>query len=126
MAIQELSTWSEVENFSSPDDLPQRRTLYVDEFMDAILRQVSPSALQLNPILRLISLHSLPSTGTPVLHPDALPLESNTIYAEGQTITETDNYNLFCLYGATLPDLTGEAPAGFKYVFRDNNLPFIP
>jgi len=127
MAIPDLKIFAEVLNYSSPDDeLSQRRDLYGDEFSDGLPRQVSPSVLQLDQILNLLSISALPSFGVPVLHPDTLPLESNTIYAEGQTITETNNHVLYSLYGGTLPDLSGDAPTGFRYVFRDNNYAYTP
>ena len=126
MAIQELDIWAKIESLTSPDNLTQRRDLYDDEFLDGWLRQVSPSALQLNQLLYLLSTTANPSFSLPTLYPTSLPLQDNMLECTGQSINVIDNYNLFCQYGDTLPNLVGEAPAGFTYVVRNNTNVYVP
>lgn len=126
MAIQDLKVWAETLLQTSPDNITQRMDLSDDEFRDGLLRRVTFDNPQINQLGYLLSLAAAPALGAPFLIYDGAPVPSNAIVAEGQSITEQDNFILYCAYGDTLPDLTGEGPTGFTYYFRDNNEPYIP
>ena len=118
MADQPLKTWASELVIDNASAAPQRRPLRDEEFQTGLLRLMSLSAQQLNQLLYLLTINSKSNPSVPELWPTAQPIPDESLEMDGQTITAADYPNAFAVYGATLPDITGSAPAGFTYIIR--------
>jgi hypothetical protein len=118
MADQALKIWANTINIDSLTNAPQRREISDEEFQDGWLRNANISAQQLNSMFFLLSLYSNPFASAPVLYPDSLAIPDEALELNGQSITEATYPNAYSIYGASLPDLTGDAPTGFTYIIR--------
>jgi len=96
----------------------QRKDLSGEEFRDGWLYKQSISAQQFNQMQYLLSLWSNPQSNAPSLFPSASPIPDIALEMNGQAILEVDYPNAFSVYGATLPDITADAPTGFTYIIR--------
>ena len=117
MATQQLKIWAEQLTIDGLSNAPQRKELSTEEFLDGWLRNDSISAQQLNTILHLLTMYSSPFLSTAYCVPST-PIPEGSLELNGQAITEVDYPNAYAAYGATLPDITSEAPTGFTYVIR--------
>lgn len=73
---------------------------------------------ELNTLLYLLTTYASPSPLAPTLWPTSATVPTLALELDGRTITEQDYPNAYNLYGATLPDLTADAPTGFTYIIR--------
>lgn len=114
----DLKIWAEEINNDVVTGTDQRRSLNTEEFRDGILRGVTFTNQQYNSLMYLLTLHSNPFHLSPYLYPSAATLPASSLEMNGQAIALVDYPELGSLYGATLPDLTLDAPTGFTYIVR--------
>jgi hypothetical protein len=116
---QELKVWAKNSVIDGVTNVSQLKTLGTEEFDEGWLRGSSVSAQQLNTILRLLTIWSPPAPNCASLYPTGVTLPSTALECNGSTaIVEADAPNAYDLYGATTPDLSASAPAGFRYIIR--------
>lgn len=114
---QELLIWSESLRTDGVTGRQQRRSLSPTEFNNGVLYGQTLSTQQLNQILYLLTVHANPSPAVPVLFPDTAAIPDVALEMNGQAISPT--YEILSeVYGANLPDITGDAPTGFTYIVR--------
>ena len=119
MIDQELKVWAENAVIDGVTNVSQLKVLQTEEFDEGWLRGSSVSAQQLNTILRLITIWSDPAPNCASLYPTGGALPSTALECDGATtIVQADAPNAYDLYGATTPNLTAAAPAGFRYIIR--------
>ena len=118
MASQELKVWSEELVVDGLTNITQRRDLLDEEFLNGWLRKMSISSQQLNQLFYLLSIHANPFPNAPVPYPTSLGIPDTALEMNGQAILEADYPNAFSIYGATLTDITADAPTGFTYIIR--------
>ena len=114
---QQLRIWAETLDTDNVTQNQQRRSLTTTEFKNGVLYGQTLSTQKLNQILYLLSVYANPSPAVPVLFPDTQAIPNVALEMNGQAIN-IDYEILRDIYGATLPDLTGDAPTGFTYIVR--------
>ena len=115
--LQSLKVWAKTLSLDDIYKNYQRRTLDSEEWEFGWLRNVGLSAPQLNSLFFLLTSHSNPVTCSPYLHLKSKPIPEEALEM-GSSITQSEYPALFEYYGATLPDIKGEAPTGFTYIVR--------
>ena len=117
---QELKIYADELNTDGVTGIDQRRDILDEEFRDGLLRGDTASAQIWNSILNLLTLASAPHPTCIYAIPTTQITPSIALDMNGTAINSNDNPNLFEVYGATLPNITAEAPTGFKYIVRNS------
>lgn len=119
MAEDNLKIWCNTTVTDGVTNTDNKRTLLDEEYLNGWLRNGTVSIQQLNSLFFGLTLSSSPYTNSPYLMSDGVTTPSTAYDMDGTvTLTSTDAPNLYEIYGATLPDLSGDAPTGHKYVIR--------
>lgn len=120
MSLQVLKRWASELIVDTLQGNSQRRPLIEEEFLEGWGRNFGVSNQQMNQLMFLLTSHAPPVSTVPYLNYDIVPLNSETLKMEGQTLTEEEYPQLFSYYGSSLPDIntTDPAPTGFSWVVR--------
>ncbi|AUR91511.1 hypothetical protein NVP1161O_069 [Vibrio phage 1.161.O._10N.261.48.C5] len=118
MAVQELDIWARVEFIDLKTGVSQVREIFPNETERGILNLATPSAQQINGILKVITQHSRCNPFAPELLLDSNPVPSNALeWVDGGSI-DTEAVELIAHYGSTFPTLQANALPGWKYIVR--------
>jgi hypothetical protein len=122
MPQQDLEVYANTLNTDVETGVDQRLLLTTEEFRDGILKGGTLDAQTWNQMMFLLTTHSAPHPTCPYLVDTSVVLSTDiALDMDGVTVvTANDNPNLHAAYGSPLPDLSGSAPAGFKYIVRNS------
>ncbi len=115
----ELYTWASVINTDEGvTDTANRREILPEEALNGWVRDGTISTQQLNSLFYYLTLYASPFPNTPYLMSTKVNTPTNAYELDGSAITQGEAPNLYDIYGATLPDLSSEAPTGHRWVVR--------
>lgn len=120
MAVPELLIYARVIEQDTLTGTDQARTLFPNETEKGILNMDTVSVQTFNSILRSITQHSRCNPFAPELLLSTASVPSCALeWVDGGTIVQADSPELFAHYGSTFPTLQATAPAGWKYIVRN-------
>lgn len=116
----ELYTWAEVVVTDGVTATDNRREILQEEALNGWVRDGTISTQQLNSLFYYLTLYASPFANTPYLMSTNVNVPTNALEMDGSTITQEESPNLYEIYGATLPDLSTNAPSGHRWVVRNS------
>lgn len=120
MAISNLYIWAR-RVFSDPKTrVEQVRPIFPTESERGWVNLSTVSVQQLNGMLKLLSQHSGCNPFAPqLILSSAVTPPTALEWVDGGTIVEENSPELFEHYGGTFPILQASAPAGWRYIVRN-------
>lgn len=120
MADQNLKIWALNTVLDGVKGNAQKRLIQAEEWLQGIGRLQGVTNQIFNSTLNLLTHYAAPADTCPYPYSASAPIPDEALHMNGQTISQTEQPELFKVYGNTLPDMTADNLIGHIWLVRNH------
>lgn len=120
MADQNLKIWALNTVLDGVKGNAQKRLIQAEEWLQGWGRLNGVTNQHLNSLFNMITHYAAPIDTCPYPYKDTAIIPDEALHMNGQTISQTDQPELFKVYGNTLTDMTADNLTGHIWIVRNH------